>query len=200
MLLGAMAPLAVAGNVAAQDVQVVRGATIIPGGACAAFEDGIIVIEGDEIAAVGPAASTAVPGDAVVIDAEGQYVIAGLADMHVHLEYFETPAYLGLFVANGVTTVRSMDGRDFMLDWRRQIEAGNLIGPTIYTAGPLLDGDPPARFDNMVVPNAEAAREAVRQQAAAGYDFIKVYSNLAADTYTAILAEAGQQGLPVAGH
>ena len=67
----------------------------------------------------------------------------GLADMHVHLEYFDDPAILQLFLANGVTTVRNMDGRPYILEWKRKIAQADLLGPAIYTAGPLLDGDPP---------------------------------------------------------
>jgi hypothetical protein len=51
-----------------------------------------------------------------------------------------------------------------------------------------------------VVENATAGREIVRAQTAAGYDFIKVYSNLAPEPYRAILSEADRQGLRVAGH
>ena len=66
-------------------------------------------------------------------------LMPGLADMHVHLEYFEDPSILKLFLANGVTTVRNMDGRPRILEWKKQIEEGTLLGPLIYTAGPLLD-------------------------------------------------------------
>jgi hypothetical protein len=46
--------------------------------------------------------------------------------MHVHLEYIEDPAILAMFLANGVTTVRNMDGRPYIL-----VLSGDLIGPAI---------------------------------------------------------------------
>jgi imidazolonepropionase-like amidohydrolase len=135
-----------------------------------------------------------------VIEGAGRYLIPGLSDAHVHLEYIDDPNVLKLFVANGVTSVRSMDGRPSILDWRRRVDAGSLIGPRIVTAGPIIDGSPPARDDNLPVADAAAAREAVASQAAAGYDFIKIYTNLSAEAYSGVLEEARQRGLNVAGH
>jgi imidazolonepropionase-like amidohydrolase len=120
--------------------------------------------------------------------------------MHVHLEYFNTPEILALFVVNGVTTVRNMDGRPFILEWKRQAAENSLTAPRIYTAGPLLDGRPPVRPDNTVVETADEARAAVKSQASAGYDFVKVYSALAADAFAAIIETARERQLPVAGH
>ena len=162
--------------------------------------DQTVVVTGDRITAMGLAGSTAIPKGAQVVDGRGKYLIPGLADMHVHLEYFDDPAMLGLFVDNGVTTVRNMDGRPYILDWKKRIAAGTLAGPRIYTAGPLLDGSPPVRPDNTVVATEQAARDAVVAQAAEGYDFIKVYSGLSIPAYRAILAAAKEKRLPVAGH
>jgi len=83
-----------------------------------------VLVSGHEITQIGPAARIDVPAGAVRIDGRGKYLLPGLADMHVHLEYFERPEILALFLANGVTTVRNMDGRPFILDWRRRIAAG----------------------------------------------------------------------------
>jgi hypothetical protein len=159
-----------------------------------------VVVHAGRIQAVGPSAQVPVPADAVRIDGAGKYLMPGLADMHVHLEYFQDPSILKLFLANGVTTVRNMDGRPRILEWKKQTEDGTLAGPLIYTAGPLLDGDPPLRADNMIVRSAAEGRAAVLAQKAAGYDFVKVYTNLSAETYEAILATAWEQDMPVAGH
>ena len=117
-----------------------------------------VVVEDDRIANVGPAPSVEVPAGARRVDGAGSFLMPGLADMHVHLEYFTEPTVLAAFLANGVTTVRNMDGRPYILDWKRQTASGDLLGPTIYTAGPLLDGDPPLRPDNTIVRDAEDAR------------------------------------------
>ncbi|MBA2708428.1 MAG: amidohydrolase family protein, partial [Gemmatimonadaceae bacterium] len=87
-----------------------------------------------------------------------------------------------------------------LLDWKRRIASGEITGPTIYTAGPILDGDPPARDDNTVVRDAAEARAAVAAQDSAGYDFVKVYTNVSPDVYRAVMAAARERGRPVAGH
>jgi hypothetical protein len=124
----------------------------------------------------------------------------GLADMHVHLEHFDDPAYLQLFLINGITFVRSMDGRPFILDWKRRASSGTLPSPHIYTAGPVLDGDPPARSDNRALRDGNEARRAVEEQASEGYDFVKIYANLSTEPFYAVMAAARARRLPVAGH
>lgn len=120
--------------------------------------------------------------------------------MHVHLEHGEDPDTLNLYVANGVTTVRSMDGRPYILDWRRRVAEGELIGPKIVTAGPILDGDPPLRGDNLAMADAPAAQSAVQEQYRAGYDFIKIHTNLSPEAFRAAAATARELGMQAAGH
>lgn len=119
-----------------------------------------VLVDGDRIVAVGPADSLPIPDHATVIEGGGRFLLPGLADMHVHLEHFEDPAILELFVSFGVTTVRNMDGRPRVLEWRREVAAGERLGPRILTAGPILDGDPPLRDDNQVIANADEGRGA----------------------------------------
>ena len=166
----------------------------------AVLADRTVIVRDGRIAAVGPRRDVEIPVGALTIDGAGRYLVPGLADLHVHLEYFDDPDLLVLFLANGVTTVRNMDGRPGILEWRNRIAAGELLGPTIVTAGPILDGDPPLLPDNTVVRNAAEAASAVAAQAEAGYDFIKVYTNLSSEAYEAVLATAKERGLPVAGH
>lgn len=177
------------------------GATVIPmTDGPATLPDQVVLIRDGRIAAMGPRRRVAIPRSARVVQARGRFLMPGLADAHVHLEYIEDPNVLKLFVANGVTTVRSMDGRPFILRWRDQVKSGSLIGPRIVSAGPIIDGAPPARPDNLAAADATAARAAVAEQAASGYDFIKLYSNLTAGAYDAAVAEARERGLRVAGH
>jgi len=62
-------------------------ATVIDATGAPAKQDMTLVITGDRIAALGPAASVRVPPGARVIDATGKFVIPGLWDMHGHLTY-----------------------------------------------------------------------------------------------------------------
>ena len=159
-----------------------------------------VIVRGGRIARMGAAGSVRVPGAAIRIEGRGRYLMPGLADMHVHLEYFDRETQLLLFLANGVTAVRSMDGRPNILSWRERIADGTLLGPTIYTAGAILEGKPPFRDDNRVVETPAQAAAAVGEQRRAGYDFVKVYHTLGRESYEAVVAAAKQQGLRVAGH
>lgn len=164
------------------------------------LRDHTVIVRDGRIATIGPRRSVVIPPDAEQIPASGRYLMPSLADMHVHLEHFDQPEYLQLFLINGVTFVRSMDGRPPILEWKGRASAGTLLSPRIYTAGPVIDGDPPARSDNRVVRNGDEARRAVAEQVAEGYDFIKVYANLTTESFRAIVSAARERGLPVAGH
>src|SRR5262245_62962159 len=83
-------------------------ATVIPMDHPGAMPHSTVITRGDRIIAVGPTASTPVPTGATVVDARGQWIIPGLADMHVHTY---DPRQLALFVTMGVTTIRVKIGR-----------------------------------------------------------------------------------------
>jgi imidazolonepropionase-like amidohydrolase len=159
-----------------------------------------VVVRNGRIAAMGTVKRVSVPKGAVKIDGRGRYLMPGLVDMHVHLEYFDRDAQLLLFLAGGVTSVRNMDGRPNILVWRKRASDGSLLAPTIFTSGPILEGKPPARDDNRVVETPAQAEAAVEEQRRAGYDFIKVYHTLNRETYQAIVAAAKKHGLTVVGH
>ena len=175
--------------------------TVLPmAGEVTAVPDQTVLVSGGSIVAVGGRDNIHVPDTTMVVNGAGQYLMPGLADMHVHLEYADDSQVLDLALANGITTVRNMDGRPYILAWRDAVARGELRGPTIHTAGPILDGDPPLRDDNLAVASVAEATAAVQAQAAAGYDFVKVYTNLSDETYEAVLEAAAANGLSVSGH
>ena len=170
------------------------------------LENQTVLVRDGRIAEIGARETVDVLSDVEVIDGDGKYLMPGLADMHVHVKEENE---LLLFVAHGVTTVRDMWGTTGMqlalgfpdqLAMRAQTASGELIGPTIYTAGPLLEGDPPTSPLMTAYRTPEEAAEAVRWQKAQGYDFIKIYDNLSPATYDAIVKTADEVGLRVAGH
>jgi tetratricopeptide (TPR) repeat protein len=162
-------------------------ANVVPMDSDRVLRDQTVVVSGGRIAAVGPAAQTAVPKGAKVVDALGGYLSPGLADMHVHVY---TPQELTLYVVNGVTTVFNLNGRPQYLEWRRRIADGRLLGPAIYSTGPTFDRPR----------STEAAVEDVDKIAAAGYDGIKIYNQVGAAEYPALTAEARKKGLVLVGH
>ena len=75
----------------------------------------VTVVRGDRILCAGAAGECPVPQGANVIDAQGQYLIPGLIDSHVHLLFLHNGSAgedLGLdlrdLLAQGITTVRDM--------------------------------------------------------------------------------------------
>jgi imidazolonepropionase-like amidohydrolase len=117
------------------------------------LENQTVIVEGEQITSIGPANEIQVPDNAEVIQGNGTYLMPGLADMHTHLGFRDPdPRHLILYPAEGTTTVRSMSGSPTNLEWRDQVERGELNGPTIYTAGSILLGtyDDPAGYNGMI--------------------------------------------------
>jgi hypothetical protein len=52
-------------------------------------------------------------------------------------------AELQLYVASGVTTVRVMAGSSALLDLKRRVSSGELFGPRLFVASPIVDGTKP---------------------------------------------------------
>ncbi len=166
--------------------------------------DQTVVIAGERIVASGNSEEVDLPIGVEVVDASGRYLIPGLIDMHVHAFWHPSvPAsFLPLFVANGVTTVRDMGGNlELLHQARRGLAGDSLPSPRVFAAGAILDDPEPIHPDVAIpVANVEDAETAVESLAAAGADFIKVYTLLPADAFEAIVAAADRHGLHVAGH
>jgi imidazolonepropionase-like amidohydrolase len=173
------------------------GATVVPLDSAALLADQTVVIRGDRIERIGVRTAIALPAGTRIIDGRGRYLIPGLMDMHVHLAATRD---LALLLALGVTTVRNMWGAPIHLAWRDRIARGELLGPTIVTAGPILDGDPPAHPGSWIVRSAADADRAIALHRRLGYDFIKIYNRLSPEVFDHLMAAAARARLPVAGH
>lgn len=173
------------------------GATVLPMDREGSLPDTTVLIDGERIVAVGPAAELGVPEGVQVIDGHGRFLMPGLVDMHVHC-WFETD--LTLFVANGVTTIRNMFGSPLHVGWRDEIAAGRKFGPSLVTAGPIVDGDPPVWPGSRTAMTPESARAAVDENVAGRFDFVKVYVGVPADAYAELMTAARAAGQDVCGH
>ena len=164
-----------------------------------ARQDMTVVITRNRITHVGPSSSLRVPEGARVVDATGKFLIPGLWDMHVHwFRYDKT--YLRLFPVNGVTGIRIMWGAPIHFAWRKEIQAGILLGPQMVISGTILDGPRPVWPGSTAIKNEAEARKAVVATKQEGFDFVKVYSLLPRAAYFAIADEAKKQNIPFAGH
>lgn len=145
---------------------------------------------------VGDAASEPDVGDATIIDGGGKFAAPGLTDMHIHTE---SAADWLLNVANGVTTVREMDGFPWMLAAREKANAERLLAPTMYVAGTIINYAPLGGY--AVTPkDSFATRRTVRAQRACGYDFIKIHNLVPKRIFDAVADEAKRENIDLVGH
>ncbi len=177
------------------------GGTVLPmdrPDPAASIPDATVLLQGDRIVAVGPAADIVVPASARIVDVAGRWVLPGLVDAHVHV--FDERD-LPLFLAAGVTSVVNMSGSPRTLDWRRAVDEGGLVGPRLWTTGPMIDevDDPLFGTTEEVGSEADAAR-VVGAHAAAGYDLVKLHGDLEVGLYDAVADAAAAHHLRVVGH
>lgn len=171
--------------------------TVVPMDQDRVLERRSVLVEAGRISAIGPAGSLPFPQGARRIDGTGKFLMPGLADMHVHL--YDTDGFLS-YLAYGVTTVANLDGNPRVLERRDAVNSGRLLGPTVYTTGPSLDGVPAGNELFVSLANPSDARAEVTRQHRAGYDMLKVYSGLGADEYDAVIDQARNEHMPVIGH
>jgi len=199
LLIAFCALFATAGAPAREsDTIAIVGADVLPMTGAERLADRTVLIRGDRILAVGPRARTAIPAGARRIDARGMTLMPGLVDMHVHLA--PTPGAPGdaaqramaVMLGHGVTTARGMAGSPANLIVRDAVARGALAGPRLYAAAPALNVNS--------VASPEAARQAVAEAHAAGYDLVKAHHLTDLATWQAMQDEARRFGLPVAGH
>ena len=205
LLAGGAAPgqAQVAATLALTHVTVVDPA----GSGQVAHADQTVVVSGGRIAAIGPSGTLRPPKDARVIDARGKFLIPGLWDTHVHIAGISAdPAWSKLvilpeLIAYGITGVRDMGGDlDALLAWRREIDAGTLVGPHIIAAGPMLVPRGKKNAEQYPVADAEEARQAVRELKQRGADFIKIIGMPSREAFFALADEAKKQGVSFVGH
>ena len=187
-------------GVAAQDL-VITNARIIDGTGNV-IETGSIVITDGRITAVSE--GTANEAGPQTIDAGGMTVMPGFIDAHRHImggnsdQWFSEQATdrLREFLEAGYTTLMSGGGPvPGIIELKRRVEAGELVGPRIIASG---------RVDtNNSTP--EEGRAAVREMAETGVEIIKTAINLTPggseqETLTAIADEGRRQGLEIMVH
>lgn len=203
ILLTAFAPFAQASPLDA-DTTVFVGVNVIPMDRERVLRNQTVVVRNGVIAEMGDSKRVKIPKGAVRIDGAGKFLIPGLTDMHVHLfSDDEFPDALAedefkIMLAQGVTTIRLMNGTPEQLTLRARSTRGEILAPTIYAASPQFIGK--ASSNAYVVTNVQEAREQVRQAKRDGYDFLKMTTNLTPEVYEAIVDEASKQKIRVVGH
>jgi len=158
----------------------------------------VVLIQGDRIAAVGPAATVSIPAGAKMIDLSRATVLPGLIDGHLHLTDAAGGLQHQMMVAlhsateslkAGYTTqvVQGSHGGGFAdVELKRAIEQGLVQGPRLLPAGPILaitaPGNGPYPLElkpfevEIVKDGADALRAGVRELAHYGADHVKIHT------------------------
>lgn len=209
----------------------------------------VVLVDGDSIVAVGPAASVHAPSGTETIALPGLTLLPGLIDAHSHVflhPYNETlwddqvlkePTGYRVVEAvlharntlmQGFTTLRDLgtEGAGFAdVDMKHAIDEGLIPGPRLEVATRAIVatasyGPGPRGFrpdlelpqGGQAVSGVPEVLAAVREQAARGADWIKVYADyrrgpngstmptFSQDEIDALVAEAHSSGRPVSAH
>ena len=168
--------------------------------------DQTVLVSGNRISYVGPAARAKIPGGARVIDGREKFLIPGLWDMHVHGFVYLFSDFAGpLMIANGITGARDMGYYvDTTLRWKSDIAAGREVGPRLIV-GARVDGPVNrAGFVSHVVSEQDGVRAvdtlARKKDGTSRADFIKPYSWVPRAAYFGLAAESRKLGIPFGGH
>jgi imidazolonepropionase-like amidohydrolase len=134
------------------------GGRLIDGSGAPAIEDGVVVMRGKRIVAVGPRSETSLPAHATIIDVGGKTIMPGMIEGNGHIMFsgqsnhaFYFPARAHEFytigarnlytsLQQGITTMRdTMDPLEEMLALRADVESGKVAGSRLFTSGTILN-------------------------------------------------------------
>ena len=139
-----------------------------------------------------------IPKDYQNVNANGKFVMPGLWDMHVH---YGSHSQGLLHLSCGVTNVRDMGNSLDLLDSKKQIDNGQVLGPRIQILSGFIDGagqysGPTGEKINSI----EEGKTAIKKYADLGYQQIKLYSSIKPEWVRPLADEAKKYNLRVSGH
>jgi imidazolonepropionase-like amidohydrolase/Tol biopolymer transport system component len=180
----------------------IKGGRIVTMNGDEVIEDGTVLINGNRIAAVGPAAAVRYPPGTPVIDATGKTIIPGLIDPHWHgvtgseqiIPQQGWVLYAAL--AYGVTTIHDPAHETHEVFALSEMQkAGEIVAPRIFSTGSVLyGGDTPDMVD---IQNLDDARSAVRRLKASGAWTVKSYNQPRRDQRQEIIEAARELQMDV---
>jgi imidazolonepropionase-like amidohydrolase len=184
---------------------------LVDGTGTPAKDDQTIVIAADRITAVGKTGQVSVPSNAQVLDLSGHTVIPGMVGLHDHM-YYSSPvsgsmkimpfSYPKLFLANGITTIRTTGSVDPYqeMNLKAFITNGQMVGPEIVVTGPYLQGAPNGAMAMHPLKSGEEARRLVRYWSEEGVPWFKAYTTITREQLGAAIDEAHKHGVKVTAH
>jgi imidazolonepropionase-like amidohydrolase len=184
--------------------------TLIDGTGRDPMDGSVIAIRAGKILYAGAASGwIEAAGESLILDLQGQFVLPGLIDAHVHLsgsgeadsQFYAPTGQMALKIlrnaqknlAAGITTVRDLGGwSELEFDVRRAIQRGEFAGPRMCLAGRFISITEAGAdyYVGMyrVADGVDEVRKAVREQVKHGADVIKM------GVTGAVLVESGVPG------
>ncbi len=167
------------------------------------IDNGVILIEGNRIAAIGPAAAITYPANTRQVDLSGKTIIPGLIDAHAHgaqatddiipQQNWSAMAHLAL----GVTTVHDpSNAASHIFSASEYQRAGAILAPRLYSSGEIVYGaKAPGYF--AVIDEAEDAKRHVRRLKRQGAHSIKNYNQPRREQRQQVVAAAIEEDIAV---
>ncbi|MBU8898427.1 amidohydrolase family protein [Corallococcus sp. M34] len=160
------------------------------------LEQGVVVVKGNRIVAVGPVGQVQVPADAKVVDVKGKTLMPGLVDVHWH----GSMGVSGLMpeqswvhaasLAYGVTTLHDpSNNSETIFSASEMGKAGLFTAPRIFSTGTILYGAAGADY-HVNIETLDDARAHLRRMQALGAFSVKSYNQPRRDQRQKILQAA----------
>ncbi len=164
--------------------------------------DGVIVVEGNRIQAVGRRSDVSIPDAATVIDVAGKTILPGLVDVHHHGPYGTQEIIPqrnwahDATLAFGVTTTHNPSAdTSTVFAASEMARAGVIVAPRLFSTGTILYGaKAPIRAE---VDSLEAAEAHIRRMKAVGAFSVKSYNQPRRDQRQQVIEAAREQGVMV---
>ncbi|WP_238475410.1 amidohydrolase family protein [Sphingomonas cavernae] len=165
------------------------------------IDDGVVVIEGDRIVAVGPRAEVRIPAGAKTVDVTGKTIIPGLVDAHAHgpygLDEF-TPEQNWATTVNlalGVTTTHDPSSSAATVFPASEMQrAGKLLAPRTFSTGEIVYGAKAADVYAQIN-SLEDARAHIRRLKAQGAHSVKNYNQPRREQRQQVVAAAREENM-----
>ena len=185
-------------------------ARVIDGTGAPARTEQTVVVRDGKIAAVGDAASVAIPAGAQIIDLTGKSLLPGLVMVHEHMFYPTGRGNYGemaysfprMYLGGGATTIRTGGSMHPYADLnvKKYVDAGQIPGPKIDVTGPYLTGPGIGLLQFHELADSADARRTVAQWAELGATSFKAYMHITRDELRAAADEAHKRGFKITGH
>ena len=172
---------------------------VIPMDTNQVLSDYTVLIKDGMIDAMGPSEGISVEG-AEIVDGTGRYLMPGLCDMYCG---YSDPDDSIMYLANGVTLIRTSGGTPSQLALERMVERSEFPGPRMITTTPTIDGvGPTGRTDlppGVPMTSPDEAQGLVQRYSKRGYHQIRVYSLLTKENLGALGKASAGAGLRLVG-